>query len=309
MKRILSILLFVLLSGYINAQSVAINTDGSVANASALLDIKSTTKGMLVPRMTTAQRTIISSPATGLLVYDTDVNSFWFYNGTSWVDLSGNGGGGGNSNSWNQNGNNIYNTNSGSVGIGTSTPNSASSLDMGYSGRPMVLPRLTSEQIDAINSPVQGMMVYNSTEHQLYSYMKYRTMTFPLPGQSNSRWQPVSTGPRILAWGVVDSFGTTITGGGTHTVTYDENNHWYRLGLISPHGYYKDSMLLIITAVGNGSWDQAIATGELIESTQRLATIKFVDISRMVLGWSEFYVRRRSNFHFVLYDLRKDPYN
>src|SRR5260221_9326214 len=73
------------------AQSVAINTDGSTANASAILDIKSSTKGMLAPRMTTVQRTAVATPSAGLLVYDTDTNSFWFYNGTAWSDLSASG--------------------------------------------------------------------------------------------------------------------------------------------------------------------------------------------------------------------------
>lgn len=73
-------------------QSVAINTDGSVADATALLDVKSSTKGMLIPRMTTAQRTGIATPATGLLVFDTDTNAFWYYNGTAWMklDVAGN---------------------------------------------------------------------------------------------------------------------------------------------------------------------------------------------------------------------------
>jgi trimeric autotransporter adhesin len=71
-----------------NAQSVAINTDGSLADASALLDVKSSSKGMLVPRMTTAQRTVIASPATSLLVFDTTTGTFWFYNGAVWVELT-----------------------------------------------------------------------------------------------------------------------------------------------------------------------------------------------------------------------------
>ena len=70
------------------SQSFAINTDGSSANASAILDVKSNLKGMLVPRMSSAQRTAIASPATGLMVYDTDINSFWYYSGTAWVDIS-----------------------------------------------------------------------------------------------------------------------------------------------------------------------------------------------------------------------------
>ena len=50
----------------------SVNTDGAAPDASAILDVQATDKGMLAPRMTTAQRTAIASPATGLLVYDTD---------------------------------------------------------------------------------------------------------------------------------------------------------------------------------------------------------------------------------------------
>jgi len=49
-------------------------------NASSVLDVSSTTQGMLTPRMTTVQRTAISSPADGLMVYDTDLKSFFHYN-------------------------------------------------------------------------------------------------------------------------------------------------------------------------------------------------------------------------------------
>ena len=88
MKKLLLIVTItcsVLLS---NAQSVSINTDGSTAAPSAILDVKSTTKGMLIPRMTTAQRTAIASPANGLMVYDTDLLKFYYYNGTSWTTFS-----------------------------------------------------------------------------------------------------------------------------------------------------------------------------------------------------------------------------
>ena len=56
---------------------------------SAVLDITSTSQGVLTPRMATAQRTAISNPADGLLVFDTDEDSFYYYNSTvaSWVKL------------------------------------------------------------------------------------------------------------------------------------------------------------------------------------------------------------------------------
>ena len=70
----------------LNAQ-VGINTDGTDPDASAMMDIKSTSKGLLIPRMTTTQRTNISSPATGLLVFDTTTESFWFNTSAGWVEL------------------------------------------------------------------------------------------------------------------------------------------------------------------------------------------------------------------------------
>jgi hypothetical protein len=54
---------------------------------SAMLQADSTTQGFLPPRMTTAQKNLIATPATGLQVHDTDLNRPCFYNGTSWVTL------------------------------------------------------------------------------------------------------------------------------------------------------------------------------------------------------------------------------
>ena len=80
-----SILLFTL---NIKAQ-VGINTDSSNPDASAMLDIKSTDKGVLVPRLTSTQRTAISNPANGLLVFDITTSSFWFYKSMVWEELIG----------------------------------------------------------------------------------------------------------------------------------------------------------------------------------------------------------------------------
>lgn len=71
-------------------QSFAINTDGSTANASALLDIKSTNKGVLIPRMSKAEKNAIAVPATGLLIFQNAPDSvgFYYYNGSGWTWLS-----------------------------------------------------------------------------------------------------------------------------------------------------------------------------------------------------------------------------
>ena len=73
----------------LQAQSVGINNP--TPDPTAALDIESTTKGVLIPRVTATQRVAIGggSPATGLLVYDTTLNGFFYFNGTGWVNLSG----------------------------------------------------------------------------------------------------------------------------------------------------------------------------------------------------------------------------
>jgi hypothetical protein len=58
---------------------------GETNNASALLQLDSTTQGLLPPRLTTAERNAIGTPATGLQIYNTDTLSLESYNGTSWV--------------------------------------------------------------------------------------------------------------------------------------------------------------------------------------------------------------------------------
>src|ERR1700761_1373442 len=68
-------------------QNVGIGT--ATPNASALLDVNSTTKGILVPRMTSVQRTAITTPATALMVFDTDSACFVYYDGTTWLFMKG----------------------------------------------------------------------------------------------------------------------------------------------------------------------------------------------------------------------------
>jgi len=103
----------------IKAQNVVVSDDdGYTADNSAMLDVKSTTKGLLIPRVTSAQRVAISSPATGLLVFDSTEKAFYYYDGTLWVNLS-------KGQVWSVNNNYVYLTDiNDKVGIGTSTPNS-----------------------------------------------------------------------------------------------------------------------------------------------------------------------------------------
>jgi hypothetical protein len=101
-----------------NGAGVSINTTAAVAGNSALLDISSNSKGILIPRMTSAERLVIVSPATGLMVFDNSTVSFWFYNGTAWEEFNTGSTGSG----WTASGNNILSTNIGSVGIHVINP-------------------------------------------------------------------------------------------------------------------------------------------------------------------------------------------
>ncbi len=94
-------LLFLLfLSLMINVYGqVAINTDSSLPDNSAMLDVKSSTRGVLIPRTSSSSRLAIVNPAKGLMLYDTTTSSFWFYNASIWKEITTG------SNGWNLTGN------------------------------------------------------------------------------------------------------------------------------------------------------------------------------------------------------------
>ncbi|MCH8904374.1 MAG: tail fiber domain-containing protein [Bacteroidetes bacterium] len=104
--------------------SVLLLTNSSLANAqsqfgfntisvdtSAVMEITSTTLGLLIPRMTSAQRNAIAGPANGLLVFDTDLDRLYFYD-AAWTQISG---------AWSDTANRVVAIND-SVGIGTTVP-------------------------------------------------------------------------------------------------------------------------------------------------------------------------------------------
>lgn len=70
------------------AQSMGISSSSITPDASSILELRTTSKGFLIPRMTQTQRDAISAPATGLIIYNTTTNAFNFYNGTSWTALT-----------------------------------------------------------------------------------------------------------------------------------------------------------------------------------------------------------------------------
>jgi hypothetical protein len=105
MRITFTLFLLLLLHIASHAQTVAINTTGNSGDSSAMLDISSTAKGLLIPRMSTAQIQAIAKPAKGLLVYDSVASSLMVNVGSpaapDWENVVGSGGGGG----WGLNGN------------------------------------------------------------------------------------------------------------------------------------------------------------------------------------------------------------
>ncbi|MES2772567.1 MAG: FG-GAP repeat protein [Bacteroidota bacterium] len=122
MKKLFVLTSVILLVINVNAQGVGIGT--STPDSSAILHLLSTEKGFLVPRMDSAQRSQIVSPAQGLLVYQVKTNpGFYYYSGNTWykVGVDGNG------NEWIKNtAGDIYTNRK--VGVGNSNP--AEALDI-----------------------------------------------------------------------------------------------------------------------------------------------------------------------------------
>ncbi|UUC44880.1 hypothetical protein [Flavobacterium cerinum] len=99
---------------------VGVNT--TTPHSSSILDVTATDKGLLIPRIAIPNLNAaapVTSPATSLLVYNTNVTTgagFYYWNGTKWIPISGA------HNDWIISGNDMYNANSGNVGVGTTAP-------------------------------------------------------------------------------------------------------------------------------------------------------------------------------------------
>ena len=158
MKK-LFVLLILSIPFFSNAQNVGIGTN--TPDASAMLDISSNSKGLLIPRLTTLQRTSIGSPTIGLTVFDSDTYSFWVYRGDvmgGWremlIDLD---------KQWGISGSNIYNTNAGNVGIGTITPQEKLSINDASPGIQFLVSGTARSFLKAVSTDIQLGTYNNNT--------------------------------------------------------------------------------------------------------------------------------------------------
>jgi len=139
--------------------NIGISTTGSIPNASAILDVSSTVQGILIPRLTDAQRQSLKDPATGLMIYNTTTNELNFYNGTGWQRVPGN----------------IVSTTSAGglgpgIGISINTTGNAAHpsaiLDISSTDKGLLIPRTIPASVTAVT----GLIIYNTTTNKINYY-------------------------------------------------------------------------------------------------------------------------------------------
>jgi len=80
-------LFLIFIGNNIFSQNVGINSTGALPNSSSMLDVDATDKGILIPRMTTAQRNAIIAPATSLMIFNTTTNCLEIFGGGIWQSI------------------------------------------------------------------------------------------------------------------------------------------------------------------------------------------------------------------------------
>lgn len=88
--KALFVIVFILVTVNVKSQGILFNAEGGKPDSSAIMELRSSSQGFLVPRMDEVQRLAISSPAQGLLVFQTSgLNGFYYFNGANWDTLDG----------------------------------------------------------------------------------------------------------------------------------------------------------------------------------------------------------------------------
>jgi len=313
MKSIYMVLVAAILicsAGETAAQNIGIGTN--TPDASALLDIKSSGKGLLIPRTSTAGRLIIANPAKGLMVYDTTVNSFWYFNGSAWGQVGGSTTG---ASSWAVNGSDIYSTNAGNVGIGTTVPigkvdiRAASSYTSPaltiYDTGPLEYTKIQMQnasganfwQIDALNNNTdlfnERFLIHNSRLGNIIS----------VTGDGS-----VGIGPNNLFPGATldvakgtAPWGTAVFRG-TNTFSYfnygTDENTYIRAGKTTSKVYIND----------NHNGDVVIAKGGGGVAIGREIPIASLDVERSTLGNSTAVFRGSENASIINVISSEDTY-
>ncbi len=153
-------LLIYTVNGY--SQGVAINETNAPPDPSAMLDVESTTRGFLPPRVTSTQRAAIAAPASGLVVFDTDFNALFVMTGEGWLRIDA-------GDKWIKDEDNNLTYNQGNVGIGVSYPGAALEvngqvkINGGSPGAGKVLTSNASGIATRQNSPMSILAIAQTT--------------------------------------------------------------------------------------------------------------------------------------------------
>lgn len=155
--KIFSLMLFLAISLNSIGQT-AINEDNTDGDASAELDIKSTTKGVLFPVMTEAERDAIAGPAAGLLIFNRSGGYHNYYDGTNWVQI-------------NRTVSAVAGNPTGSesdvgIGVGVADPDNSALLHVNSVTKGFLLPRSTTTP----GTPATGLIYYNSNSKKVLYY-------------------------------------------------------------------------------------------------------------------------------------------
>ena len=157
--QMLFLLIFQLAIVTQSISQTAINEDDSDGDASSELDIKSTTKGVLFPVMTEAERDAIAGPTAGLLVYNRSGGYHNYYNGSNWVQIN------------RRLATVASNPSAGTgtdvgVGVGIADPDNSAILHVNSVTKGFLLPRYSA----ATSSPANGLIYYNSASKKIVYY-------------------------------------------------------------------------------------------------------------------------------------------
>lgn len=196
---------------YTPAGGMVISNDPGIMPAGgSILDIHSSTRGLLLPRTTPGQ---ITNPAAGLVIFNTSVNRLACFTGSGWVDLCSVSLGaipppGAQS----------------AVGVAINTsgesPHHSAMIDLGSSNRGLLLPRLTQAVRDILLPP-SGLIIYNTSAHaiEFYNGIQWNRLTQTInPAITiQASENPVWTGT------VVDFFALIVNGGNSPILQWKVN--------------------------------------------------------------------------------------
>lgn len=237
--------------------SSSINSLGQAPHSSAVFDVQSNSKGLLLPRMTTDQRLKIIEPANGLLVFDLCTNSFWFYFSDAWQNLSTSS----NNSNCNElvdktnelnkkflesryNQNTKFNNFENPVSICADRiyypcdvkSHPSSMLHLQSSDKGFLLPRMKSTERSTISNPANGLLVYDVDSSKIFYYNK--TSWKSLTSSRNSQLHNNQTN--------IESKQTLIYSKGQSNNHYNETSNNFELPIsINENGAPPDDSAII----------------------------------------------------------------